>query len=727
MADKRGDQSGLESIVFNTDTISDNAAGERMRDVVDPNQMGPQVNPMESIKNARDDVKRDIINDSQVVQEYNRLSDADDPEPDAESMGTIRDRMEIVRAEVQTGLDQVARALDNSENAAQNLDKETEKKLVDYVKSHFDLSYDRISKRYDYWSDAEVTHDIYVPSRVVDNVRATRGTSSSSNNSRKTRLIDQIKTPYSRSISDTICTYNLAIFGGAPPFRIERTNLDSDRRAGRLLERRLSHNMRKIGYEQKLYQIFLDNNRYGMAPIANFYGKDGNAPVNIDPWAYFPDPRVTSQNRHEADFVGYRTWASLTALHRRGHYQNLDRLENDRPNVSWNSNQFVKETIRAQSVDPTLSGSYTSDYKNHFGLGHAHVLNTLYVFMDPHRLGIAAPFGLYRIVVANENVIIQFDPSPYPHQDIPLIHGEGMYDAHKTFASSLYDLMMPLQRYQDWLLRTRVENVQSIVQNRLVVDPNRVNIRDILDPNSARLIRTLPGANPSDAILPLTVPDATRNYFNDLDTTGQLMQRLAAANDTAQGIQSETQRTATEIARMTTLGQQRLGMQARLLSSTTIRPLVRQMIKNLQFFEVDGGMVNMPEEMSAQNPSGDVRYNRSEIMGDFDYVVVDGTLPTSPAENSDNLTKAIRTLAETGLGQSWDMDKFVERLIESFGFEDVENWKKSPSEVVPDEQIQQELQAGNIMPMSQAAQEVGGSPQMDPEQMAAMAGQNPLI
>jgi hypothetical protein len=386
----------------------------------------------------------------------------------------------------------------------------------------------------------------------------------------------------------------------------------------------------------------------------------------------------------------------------------------------------LKDTIRDQSIDPTLSGSYSSDYKNHFGLGQAHVLNTLYVFMDPNRLGISAPFGLYRIVVADESVVIQFDPSPYPHQDIPLIHGEGQYDAHKTFSSSLYDLMMPLQRYQDWLLRTRVENVQSIVQNRLVVDPNRVNIRDILDPNSARLIRTLPGANPSDAILPLTVPDATRNYFNDLDTTGQLMQRLAAANDTAQGIQSETQRTATEIARMTTLGQQRLGMQARLLSSTTIRPLVRQMIKNLQFFEVDGGMVNMPEEISAENPSGDVRYNRSEIMGDFDYVVVDGTLPTSPQENSENITKAIRTLAETGLGQTWDMDKFVERLIESFGFEDVENWKKSPSEVVPDEQIQQELQAGNIVPMSQAAQEVGGPAQMDPEQMAAMAGQTPL-
>ena len=76
------------------------------------------------------------------------------------------------------------------------------------------------------------------------------------------------------------------------------------------------------------------------------------------------------------------------------------------------------------------------DYKNYFGLGTAHVLNTLYVFMDPRRLDIPAPFGLYRIVVVDENVVVQFDVSPYPHDSIPIIHGEGQYDAHKTFASS---------------------------------------------------------------------------------------------------------------------------------------------------------------------------------------------------------------------------------------------------------------------------------------------------
>tara|TARA_B100000242_G_scaffold47076_1_gene27997 strand:- start:8038 stop:10197 length:2160 start_codon:yes stop_codon:yes gene_type:complete len=695
----KGDQSGVNSLVQSTDTISDNVATQRMQEA-GPNDLGPKVDPVEALQNARSDIRRDMINDAVVAAEYDRLAN---PEPDAmESMADVREAAVVVSSEVPTGADFVGSALVERENAAKFLDKETEKKLIDYVHAHFDLSYDRMSKRYDYWKDAEVTHDIFVPSRVIDDSKR-----KSRQNYSSGRIIDQIKTPYSRSISDTICTYNLAIFGGAPPFRIEPTSRDTSRKSARILEQRLHHNMRRVGYEQRLYQIFLDNNRYGMAPVANFYGKDGNVPVNIDPWAYFPDPRVTAQNRHEADFIGYRTWASLTALYRRGHYDNLERIADQRPSLAWTSNQFLKDTIREQSVDPTLYGNYGTDYKNYFGLGTAHVLNTLYVFMDPRRLDIPAPFGLYRIVVVDENVVVQFDVSPYPHDSIPIIHGEGQYDAHKTFASSLYDLLMPLQRYQDWLLRTRVENVQSIVQNRLVVDPNRVNIKDILDPNAARLVRTLPGANPGDAILPLQVPDATRNYFADLDTAGQLMQRVAAASDTAQGIQAETQRTATEIARLTALGQQRLGMQARLLSSTTIRPLVRQMISNLQFFEVDGGMVSIPEESTNDNPLGDTKYSRSDILGDFDYVVVDGTLPQSPEENSENLIRAIRVLSETGAAQNYDMDMFVERLIESFGFTDVENWKKQPSEVVPDEQIMQQLQAGNLVPMGQAVQEMG--------------------
>jgi len=694
--------------------------------------MGTYVDPEVALENARTDLVRDAVNEMTALEimeregpKYDAALVDDDNADDQDPVVQIKsgDDRPMPDPERQ-GPEAVGQALNQDNNAAEWLDSNTEQKIVEYVRAHFDLSYDRISDRYQYWRDAEVTHDIYVPASIVERTSSTQRTFGTGKLSQAEasgkyggsgKVIDTIKTPYSRAISDTLCTYNLAIFGGAPPFKIEATGDSSQRRAAKILERSLHMNMRRVGYEQRLYQIFLDNNRYGMSPIACFYGADGNVPVNIDPWAYFPDPRVTSQNRHEAEFVGYRTWASRTTLYRRNHYQNLDRLDEQRPSTSWRSNSYLKDVIRGQSIDPALASSAEELSGAGAKIGYAHILNTLYVYCDPRRFNIPAPFGLYRIVIADENVIVQFDKSPYPHDQIPVIHGEANYDAHRTFATSLYDLMMPLQRYQDWLIRTRVENVQSIVQNRLVVDPNRVNIRDILDPNSARLIRTLPGSNPSDALMPLSIPDATRNYWQDLDTAGQLMQRVAAASDTAQGIQAETQRTATEIARLTSLGQQRLGMQARLLSASTIRPLVRQMIANTQFFQIDGGQVDLQEEVSADNPQGTTQFSRSEILGDFDYVVVDGTLPTSPEENSENITRAIRVLSETGAAQGWDMDKFVERLIESFGFQDVENWKAAPQQTMPDEQIQQELAAGNILPMQQAQQEMGmGQPPVGP-------------
>ena len=723
-----GDQSSLDSVVNPTDQIHDNVAEGRIPEA-DPRQLGPYVDPEVALENARTDLITDAVNEQTALEIIERTGPNYDAALVDELNAEDEDPVVVVKAETtnatvmadQKGPEAVGNALNMDNNAAEWLDEHTEKKIIDYVRAHFDLSYDRIADRYQYWRDAEVTHDIYVPASVVDKSYASQRTFSTGSLSQadaagrtgargKSRVIDSIKTPYSRAISDTIATYNLAIFGGAPPFKIEASGDSDKRRSAKILERALHRNMRRVGYEQRLYQIFLDNNRYGMSPVACFYGVDGNVPVNIDPWAYFPDPRVTSQNRHEAEFVGYRSWASRTTLYRRNHYQNLDRLEQNRPSTSWRSNSYLKEVIRGQSIDPALTSASEELSGAGAKIGYAHILNTLYLYCDPRRFNIPAPFGLYRIVVADESTIIQFDKSPYPHESIPVIHGEANYDAHRTFATSLYDLLMPLQRYQDWLLRTRVENVQSIVQNRLVVDPNRVNIRDILDPNSARLIRTLPGSNPSDAVMPLTIPDATRGYWSDMDTAGQLMQRVAAASDTAQGIQAETQRTATEITRLTSLGQQRLGMQARLLSASTIRPLVRQMISNLQFFQMDGGSVELPEEATPDNPGGVVDYNRSEILGDFDYVVVDGTLPTSPEENSENIIRAIRVLSETGAAQSWNMDKFVERLIESFGFQDVENWKAEPQQMMPDEQIQQELAAGNILPMQQAQQEMGGGP-----------------
>lgn len=724
----RGEQSDVRrSFVTSTQALNERAVDRRIVEAGADPLARPPIDPRLLVEEARQETQRIAETMQEVQQDYRALMNRDPAaQPvanDPQYRGEHEPQAAVTGgAEPSRGPEQIGNALKAGENAAGCMDDKTETDLVEYVKCCFDMSYDQISQRYDFWAEAETAHDVYVPSYVADK-------SAQSNTSRvrrnRPRIVDVIKVPYSRAISDTICTYNLAIFAGMPPFRVEPAGRKGSRKAAKIIEARLAQNMRAIGYEAKLYQMSLDQNRYGMSPFGIFFGEHGNALFNFDPWGYFPDPRVTAQNRDDSEFIGTRTWASMSALKRRGIFKCLDKLTNStQPSSGWKCNRETRDAIRGQSIDYVKSQGRSETYK--WGLGRAHVLNVLFAWLDPMQFKIPAPFGLYRIVVADEKHIILFDRTPFPHGKIPVLHGDAMFDAHKTFGSGTYDLLMPLQRFQDWLLRTRVENVQSIVQARVIADPSRVNIRDILYPNAARLVRTLPGANPKDALLPVEIQDATSRYWNDLITTGELMQRLSAANDTAQGVQTDTTKTATEIARITALGQQRLGTQARLLSAMTIRPAVWMMIKNLQYFEVDGGTVQIaPEFITDTNSDGWLEYAHADTIGEYDYAIVDGTLPLSAKENTENLIRVIRVLAETGLAAEWDMRKFVERTVQSMGFEDIDEWKLSKgqaeerigamrqamaaqtptTQVVNDEQIARERAAGNVIPLAEFMQQ----------------------
>ena len=660
-------------------------------------------------------------------------ADADDlPGPDAnfgEYIALIGD------GDIPRSAETVSNMLTMNKNAAAALPLEIEQDIVDYVGECFSLSYDKISQRYDAWTEADQTHDLYVPSATVDAMQR----STKQGRRRKPRIIDVIRTPYSRAICDVRCTYNLAIFGGMPAFKIYPARRTSSRLAARIIEAELSNNMRRVGYERLLYQITLDQNRYGISPVATYYGHVGNIPINVDPWSYFPDPRVTLQNAHEADFIGVRTTASISALYRRKLYANLSRVESNHVVMGWECNRVLNESQRGTKPDTLREGNRTESpmSESKFGLGRTHVLNTLYAYISPKWFGINAPFGLYRIVVADEKTVIMLDKSPYPHGQIPVTNGACDWDAHKIFASSAYELGAPLQRFQDWLLRARVENTQNLIRGRMLVDPTKVMIDDILNPNTARLIRALPGADLKTALQPIDQKDSTTSFWQEMDQAAQLQQRLLAANDTAQGVQTDTQRSATEIARLTSLGQQRLGTQARMLSASQIRPMVLQMVWNLQYFGVYGGQVQLPPQY-AKMEDGWYEWAQKEILGEFDYLLSDGTLPADPRANSENLMRAIRVIGETNTAADWNMAKIFNELFVSMGFADVEEWQNTKqegqdqtaqqqagamannpgvqaqvaaaqaqmaqtrAEVQPDEQVMRDAEKGNVVPLSEA-------------------------
>jgi hypothetical protein len=209
-----------------------------------------------------------------------------------------------------------------------------------------------------------------------------------------------------------------------------------------------------------------------------------------------------------------------------------------------------------------------------------------------------------------------------------------------------------------------------------------------------------------------------------------MKQRVAAASDAQQGMPTSDVRTATEIQRLSQLGSQRLGVLSRVISATGIRPLVRMQVSNIQDALNFGGSIRIQEDQ--QNDilrgvvnNGYVDYDVSMLQGDVEYMVVDGTLPLEPTRSPETWMQILQTVNQTGLALEYDTGRMIEEAIKAIGIPDVDQFRiskekmqqdgLSPSQqmavmekqrgnstVMPEENLQKELQKGNIVPLKQA-------------------------
>jgi len=124
------------------------------------------------------------------------------------------------------------------EDISDLLSEDQENRIVDYVKSMMDMSYNKIRKRYDHWKEADRAHDVYVPANTTD--------------FREKAVIAD-----TRAIADTVLTYLMAALGGRNPmFQLEGLNRKS-REASLILERVLHQQMRRTAGEARLAQMLL--------------------------------------------------------------------------------------------------------------------------------------------------------------------------------------------------------------------------------------------------------------------------------------------------------------------------------------------------------------------------------------------------------------------------------------------------------------------------------------
>ena len=253
----------------------------------------------------------------------------------------------------------------------------------------------------------------------------------------------------------------------------------------------------------------------------------------------------------------------------------------------------------------------------------------------------------------------------------------------------------------------------------------------MIDRNPWGIVRTLPGTKPGDGVFIAQVPDVTRGHFQDIAQMAELKQRVSAASDAQQGMPTtDGIRTATEISRLTQLGSQRLGVLSRIMSATTIRPMVRMMVANIQdSLSLEGSIKidssNMPNQLESMVKDGYLDYDVSkDLQGNIDYLVIDGTLPLEPTRNAESGMNMLQIMNQTGLNMEYDAGQIAEEAIRAMGITDLDRFRvsqeklqqqgPSPSQqmmlmekargasVRPEGQINNEIEKGNLIPMSEA-------------------------
>lgn len=616
-------------------------------------------------------------------------------------------------------LSEHAEKLINYEDISDLLTEEQERRLVDYVKSMADMSYFKIRKRYDHWKEADRAHDVYVPADA-------------------TEFREKAVMADTRAIADTVLTYLMAAMGGRNPmFQLEGLNRKS-RNASLILERVLHQQMRRTAGEARLAQLLLDSIRYGFAPTKVVWDAktNQNKLINFDPRRCFPDPRVNWGDWENMQFVVFADYMSFSALENSGLYPKLKKYPALRhkispPRNSWNAHHWHKEEGRGLSIDPAQPNQRERMDHAYFTLGDARVVDEAWVRLSGHEIGIPSIDRIFLVMtILDENVVIRFQLNPYGQQ-FPVVFGGLYQDNHKTYGQSLYDLILPMHDIATYLMRSRIDNISAALNNLIFADPTQVSIPDLIDRNPWGIVRTLPGSKPGDGVFIAQVPDVTRGHLNDIASMSELKQRVSAASDAQQGMPtSDGIRTATEIQRLTQLGSQRLGVLSRIMSATTIRPMVRMMVANIQdSLSMEGSIKidqqNMPNQLEGMVEDGYLDYNvTKDLQGDIDYLVIDGTLPLEPTRNAETWMNMLQIMNNTGLSMEYDAGQIAEEAIRAMGITDLDRFRvsqeqmqqrgPSPSQqmmlmekmrganVQPQENIEQQVQAGNLVPISEA-------------------------
>jgi len=483
------------------------------------------------------------------------------------------------------------------------------------------------------------------------------------------------------------------------------------------LARDLSYNV----FEQKLFQFLLDIARCSLGvfktswihetqmtrkmvekPIFSLFGVGlgktseeqmsettkylGNRIENVSPYRFFPDTRLPLHRFQEGEFVASEDEYSVVQLKQMEHDGFVKGVD------------LIKPITQNQWRDrgPTRSAEDLVGIGRSTGLGQSGgqskgtvlVTEVQRVLIPKKYMVDGKPLGpedypiKYLLWYANDNRIIRCEPLNYLHNEFTYSVAQFTPDQHNLVNMSLSDSIDALQSIISWFINSHITSVRKVIDNRLVVDPNGIMMEDLVDRKPVIRLKQSAAGGIDRYVKQLDVSDVTSNHLTDVEILQKLVQTVTGITDNMLGQFHQGRRSATEAGQVQNGAFNRLKMVAATVYRTALEPMARQMLSNLRDGLDEKTMVRLVGiEETAESGRLFAKADKSDLVGNFDFEIFDGTLPSEKHFNAQALQEVLAGLMsnpEAAIALQLDPKAILLEMLELRGVRDPKRFTLKP-------------------------------------------------
>lgn len=317
--------------------------------------------------------------------------------------------------------------------------------------------------------------------------------------------------------------------------------------------------------------------------------------------------------------------------------------------------------------------------------------------------------------IANDSRIIKISDTGYEHNEFLYDAAQFFNDQTRTLNFGLSEFLGPSQDVLDWLMNSRITNVRKVIQNQLVVDPRFIELQDLKDRNPVIRLKSTAsvGLALNTYVQQLAVTDVTTGHLGDMQNVTNFAEKATGISENMLGQYSSGRRSATQTQNVTASGAQRLVTIFTGLWDSGLLPLARKLLSNLRQGLDDEQLVRiigLQKYIEASQPdpvTGEpvvrsfLPVNKSMLVGNYDFLVFDATLPSQRMATAAALQELLVALSKDPrlvLALGYDPKLILDEVLELRNVRNAQRFAITPQ------------RAGLLMSLAGGAPNPGNAP-----------------